>query len=86
MCALYKQLFVKFIGGLLDFKSNTGRFEAIPYHERICQICNSDIETVVHLLLECPYYDDIRHRRIYSSIFSYVSIGNLILTYSIKKS
>ena len=45
MCASYKQLFVKFRGGLLDPKANTGRFEAIPYHEIVCQVCNSDIET-----------------------------------------
>ena len=57
MCASYKQLFVKFRGGLLDLKANTDRFEAIPYHERVCQICNSDIETD----LECPYYDHLKH-------------------------
>ena len=64
MCALYKQLFVKFRDGLLDLKANTGRFEAIPYHERICQVYNSDIETVVHILLECSYYDHLRHELI----------------------
>ena len=60
MCVSYKQLFVKFRGGLLDLKANTGRFEGIPYHERICQVCNSDIETEMHFLLECPYYDHLR--------------------------
>ena len=56
-----KQLFVKFRGGLLDLKANTGRFEAIRFHERICQVSNSDIETEMHFLLECPYYDHLRH-------------------------
>ena len=61
MCASYKQLFLKFRGDLLDLRANTSRFEAISYHERICQVCNSDIETEMHFLLECQYYDHLRH-------------------------
>ena len=63
MCASYKQLFVKFRGGLLDLKANTDRFEGIPYHERICQVCSSDIETEMHFILECPYYDHLHVRQ-----------------------
>ena len=61
MNASYKQIFIKFRCGLLDLRANTGRIESIAYSERICQVCNSDIETEMHFLLECPYYDHLRH-------------------------
>ena len=53
----YKQLLVKFRGGLLGLRANTGRVESIPYNERICPICKSDIETE-YFLLVCPYYEE----------------------------
>ena len=61
MNASYKQLFIKFRCGLLDLRVNTGRIESLAYNDRICQVCNSDIETEMHFLLECPYYDHLRH-------------------------
>ena len=61
MNASYKQLFIKFRCGLLDLRVNTGRNESLAYNDRICQVCNADIETEMHFLLECPYYDHLRH-------------------------
>lgn len=50
-------MLIKFRGGLLDLRANEGRFDSIPFHERICQVYNSDIETDFHFLLVCPYFD-----------------------------
>ena len=38
-----------------------GRRNDIPVHLRICKQCNLNVvEDEVHLLMECPLYDDIR--------------------------
>lgn len=52
---MYKQMLIKFRGGLLDLRTNTSRFESSPFHQSIPQVCSSDIETEFHFLLVCPY-------------------------------
>lgn len=69
----HKQILVKFRGGLLDFRVNTGRFESVPYDQRICPICKSEIENEYHFLLVCPYYDHLRQKFIPSYFFVYPS-------------
>ena len=60
-------------GGLLELRANTGRFESIPFNERICQVCNSDIETEFHFLLICPYFDHLRQEFIPSNYYMHPS-------------
>ena len=73
LITLYKQMLVKFRGGLLELRANTGRFESIPFNERICQVCNSDIETEFHFLLICPYFDHLRQEFIPSYFYMHPS-------------
>ena len=73
LITLYKQMLVKFRGGLLELRANTGRFESIPFNERICQVCNSDIETEFHFLLICPYFDHLRQEFISSYFYMHPS-------------
>lgn len=47
--------------GCLPIQVELGRRNHIPLHLRICRQCDMNtIEDEVHLLLECPLYDDIR--------------------------
>ena len=57
----------------LGLRANIGRFESINYNERICPICNSDIETEMHFLLVFPYYDHLRQEFIPSYFYIYPS-------------
>lgn len=48
--------------GSLPLEIELGRRTNVPLEERICKLCNNEnIENEVHVLLECPLYDDIRH-------------------------
>ena len=64
----YKQILVKFRGGLLDLRANSERFENMPLEDRTCNLCNMEVETEYHFLLICIYYHSLRkqyfpHRR-----------------------
>lgn len=43
LMTIYKQMLAKVRGGLLDFRTNTGRFQSMSFNERICQVCYPDI-------------------------------------------
>ena len=47
----YKQVLVEFRGGLLDLRANSGRFENILLEDRICILCNREVETEYHFFL-----------------------------------
>ncbi|XP_053118799.1 inversin isoform X5 [Hemicordylus capensis] len=40
-----------------------GKYAKLPYEERKCP-CDQAVETVAHILLKCPIYQDIRHQLI----------------------
>ena len=46
--------------GSLPLEIELGRRSKIPLHNRICKLCNTNVEDEVHLLLQCPAYDDLR--------------------------
>ena len=47
--------------GCLPIQIEMGRRLNIPLNQRICQFCHmNSVEDEIHLLLECPLYDDIR--------------------------
>ena len=46
--------------GSLPIMVELGRRQKVPLGERLCTLCNNDIEDEVHLLLQCPIYDDLR--------------------------
>ena len=56
----YRSSLAKFRCGVAPIRVETGRYENIPFDERLCDNCNV-VETEAHCLLECYLYDDIRH-------------------------
>ena len=75
---MFKTAFSRFRGGLLKLECNEGRYNNIPFSERICPLCNSDIQTEYHCLLVCPSLSQIRSK--YSSFiwYTYPSINKFI--------
>ena len=50
----------KFRCGVAPIRIETGRYEQLPEHERICPLCRGGIETELHVIMECSVYDCIR--------------------------
>ena len=67
----HRSLLTRFRGGLLAIMCNTGVYQSIPWEQRICPLCNLDIETEYHFLLICPILSVYRVR--YLPQFVYVN-------------
>ena len=46
--------------GILPLEIEGGRFRGIDLENRICKMCNINIENECHFLCECPCYEDYR--------------------------
>jgi hypothetical protein len=46
----------------------TGRWERVPREQRLCCHCGSGVETVGHMIFDCPLYASLRSR--FSDLFS----------------
>ena len=69
----YKQVLVKFRGGLLDLRANSGRFENISLEYRTCNLCNMEVETEYHFLFICSHYHSLRNQYLPTYFFNYPS-------------
>ena len=56
---IFRTVMSMYMGGLLKLECNEGRYNNIPFNERICLICKRDIETEYHFLLVCPKLSQI---------------------------
>ena len=48
--------------GVAPLRVELGRYdhgEYIPEFQRVCQLCDQEIENEIHVLLQCPFYHDI---------------------------
>ena len=50
----FRSVMSRFRGELLRLKCNEGRYNGIPFDERVCPLCEGGIETEYHFLLICP--------------------------------
>lgn len=66
--------------GILPLKIETGRFQNIPVDERLCDLCNTDIEDEYHFLMACPKYAEFRQQMITNVSEKYPEIVGLSLT------
>ena len=55
-----KSLIGKLRLGILGISIELGRYQGLPQTERICEICQNDVESETHLLFDCPYYHELR--------------------------
>jgi hypothetical protein len=59
-----RSAFAKFIIGHHELEIERGRHRNVPVNERYCKLCQSEnilcIEDEYHVLLKCPFYDDLR--------------------------
>ena len=55
----YRSAFAKFRCGVAPLRIETGRYENKEVNERVCFICNDQIEDEKHVLLACPLYVDL---------------------------
>ncbi|MEW8544936.1 MAG: reverse transcriptase family protein, partial [Candidatus Thiodiazotropha sp.] len=50
----------KFRCGVAPLRIETGRFERLPVEQRLCFHCSGHVEDELHVLTECPLYQDLR--------------------------
>ena len=57
----HRSAFAKFRCGVAPIRVETGRYERLPFEERLCPVCEGgEVETEKHVLMQCPAYRDIR--------------------------
>ena len=61
----------KFHTGVAPLRIETGRYESLPEAERTCTFCKDSVEDELHVLFDCPLYNEIR-----LEMFQYVQIVN----------
>ena len=62
ICYKYRKAFAQVRCSAAPIRVETGRFDHgkyIPWHERICKICSLEVEDESHILLRCPFYEDL---------------------------
>ena len=69
---MHRSDFAKFRTGVAPLRIETGRYECIPEIERSCIFCKDSVGDEIHLLLECPLYNEIR-----SELIQYAQIANV---------
>ena len=50
----------KFRLGVAPIRVETGRYERLPVSERICFHCKTCVEDELHVLIDCPLYNELR--------------------------
>ena len=58
----YRSALARFRAGVAPIRIDTGRFEHgySPEDQRICLLCQTDVESKKHVILSCPVYEDLR--------------------------
>ena len=69
----------KFRCGVAPIRVETGRYENIPFHERLCEHCNV-VETEAHCLLECYLYNDIRRELLEKAREVFSDFDNFVMS------
>ena len=51
----------KFRCGVAPLRIETGRYQSLNVEDRTCFNCLTEVEDEIHVLIECPLYQDIRN-------------------------
>ena len=57
----HRSLFAQFRSGILPLNIETGRFRGLDLCDRICPVCDVEVEDEVHFLCKCPKYTEYRN-------------------------
>ncbi|KAK6181789.1 hypothetical protein SNE40_009574 [Patella caerulea] len=57
----HRSALAKFRCGVAPLRLETGRYEGIPFENRLCFYCNDKVENEEHCLLECELYINFRN-------------------------
>ena len=49
----------KFRSGTAPIRIETGRYEGIPVDERFCPFCPNQVESELHVILDCHVYEEL---------------------------
>lgn len=71
----HRRSLAKFRLGVAPLAVEYGRYSGTPLHDRICPNCSIGTETELHVLLECPLYEDLRYDLFQQVLYVYPSFG-----------
>ena len=57
-----RSVFAQYRCGILPLQIEIGRFRNIELPDRLCQICNTEVEDEIHVLLTCAAYTEPREK------------------------
>lgn len=60
----HRSAMAKFRSGTAPLRIETGRYENMAEADRVCPFCAHVVETEVHVIMECPHYEDTREQLI----------------------
>ena len=63
--------------GILPLQIQLGRYQGLPRHERICKLCNNDVEDEIHFLFNCSKLQN-QHVKLYDKVPELLHIENLV--------
>lgn len=75
---VFRTLITKFRGALLKLECNVGRYNNIPFENRICPLCQLDIETEFHFLLVCPVLMPVRTKYFTAVWYTYPLVDKFV--------
>ena len=55
-----RRALAQFRAGVAPIRLETGRYEGLQEHERVCPHCRNVVENEAHVVLVCDLYQDIR--------------------------
>jgi len=74
----HRSAYAKFRCGVAPIRIETGRYENIPAEDRLCNVCkNNVIEDEPHVILNCPFYDDLRYELLHEAQSKYSRFNQL---------
>ena len=68
----HRSAFAKFRTGVAPLRIETGRYEGIPEIDRSCIFYEDSVEDEIHVLLECPLYNEVM-----SELIQYAQTANV---------
>ena len=57
----HRSAFAKFRCGVAPLRLETGRYERLDIQLRVCPFCKNTVEDELHVMTQCPIYEDIRN-------------------------